>query len=382
MEEELLKGLSPEDREAIKQQAKAMMQSKVSVLKMAMDRAEEGNFVGLVELGLDDSAFQAQDEQGRTILHLACLGGNLDLVKYLVEEKSASLSALDGNRRSMLHVAAFGNRIKVAEWLILKGAKVDALDSSGSTPLHWATKKGHAEMVALLVDRGAFVDCKTKEGWTALHLACLEQHTDVAKWLVSRGSSTSAVDATGASALRLAVNHGNVALIRFFLERSNAGIEQKVNGLTLVDLASVRKFPDAVLELAKFGAQLTERVVKLGVAEGHVALINFCMDKGLTIPQEALHVACKKGNFELCQRLVQDKHLMIDESCVRLAKGCENAKLEAWVRARGPDIDLKKCAACGKDALKKCGKCKSVVYCNVECQKKDFKSHTKACKEN
>lgn len=40
------------------------------------------------------------------------------------------------------------------------------------------------------------------------------------------------------------------------------------------------------------------------------------------------------------------------------------------------------CASCGQDSdgLKKCTACKSVWYCNVECQKAHRKAHRKECK--
>ena len=38
------------------------------------------------------------------------------------------------------------------------------------------------------------------------------------------------------------------------------------------------------------------------------------------------------------------------------------------------------CSVCGSEGAKRCGKCRSVCYCSVECQKKDWKDHKKACK--
>lgn len=61
---------------------------------------------------------------------------------------------------------------------------------------------------------------------------------------------------------------------------------------------------------------------------------------------------------------------------------------------RSPEQDLKfcvllsdpsimgKCGYCGSDqAQVKCAKCKSVFYCDKNCQKKDWKLHKKDCQE-
>ena len=209
-------------------------------------------------------------------------------------------------------------------------------------------------------------------------MACQEQHTDIAKLLVSRGSSTSVLDATGCSPLRLAVNNGNVPLMHFFLERSVDGLEVKVKGLSLVDLASVRKFSDAVFTLAKFGAKLSDRAVKMSIAEGNTNLLKACADQGLPLQKDALHLACRKGDLDLCRMLVEKLGLAPDDKCVVLAKNSGNDQLEAWIRP----LVVSGCAACGKAAEKRCGKCKLAKYCSVECQKKDFKSHSLVCQKS
>ena len=45
---------------------------------------------------------------------------------------------------------------------------------------------------------------------------------------------------------------------------------------------------------------------------------------------------------------------------------------------------MRKCNVCGltqkQKKLKKCGSCKCVFYCSLECQKRDWKDHKKVCK--
>ena len=41
------------------------------------------------------------------------------------------------------------------------------------------------------------------------------------------------------------------------------------------------------------------------------------------------------------------------------------------------------CQTCGheNEELKKCGQCKAVYYCSLECQKKDWPNHNQVCKK-
>jgi hypothetical protein len=47
--------------------------------------------------------------------------------------------------------------------------------------------------------------------------------------------------------------------------------------------------------------------------------------------------------------------------------------------------DATQCGCCGRSradagSLMKCGRCKQVSYCNVDCQKADWKTHKPVCK--
>ena len=46
-------------------------------------------------------------------------------------------------------------------------------------------------------------------------------------------------------------------------------------------------------------------------------------------------------------------------------------------------LDEKKCFDCSstKQEMLKCSRCHAAWYCDVKCQKQDFKSHKRLCKE-
>jgi hypothetical protein len=63
---------------------------------------------------------------------------------------------------------------------------------------------------------------------------------------------------------------------------------------------------------------------------------------------------------------------------------CRNAAQlvmnETMNEGHGDEARGSRCEVCWKpDGIKKCTKCKSVAYCGVDCQKKDWKTHKKVC---
>lgn len=66
-------------------------------------------------------------------------------------------------------------------------------------------------------------------------------------------------------------------------------------------------------------------------------------------------------------------HLNCSEKCLK--KGRKNAR-------QREELEVKiKCNNCQsmKDSMKKCGRCKRVYYCSIECQKNNWKDHKKDC---
>uniref|UniRef100_A0A8C1S9A6 Tonsoku-like protein n=1 Tax=Cyprinus carpio TaxID=7962 RepID=A0A8C1S9A6_CYPCA len=107
-----------------------------------------------------------RNEKGETVLHRACIEGNLKQVQYLLDQ----------------------------------GHPVNLRDYCGWTALHEACNYGHQEIVALLLDRGANIsdpggrDC---EGVTPLHDTLNCGHFHVARLLVERGASVTVRNGKG-----------------------------------------------------------------------------------------------------------------------------------------------------------------------------------------
>lgn len=83
-----------------------------------------------------------------------------------------------------MHWAALGGNENLVDYLIDLGSPVNPLDDTNSSPLILAASAGRYEVVRLLIGKGAEVNHKTSRGQTSLHYACSKGHKEVMNSLV------------------------------------------------------------------------------------------------------------------------------------------------------------------------------------------------------
>jgi ankyrin repeat protein len=114
----------------------------------------------------------ARDEDGRTPIFSAVLGGSLALLGLLLEA-GADVTARDARGWTALHYAADEVLPEMASLLVARGADVHARDDEGNTPLSRAvfSARGRHEVVRLLIKHGARDDQPNRAGETPRQLA-------------------------------------------------------------------------------------------------------------------------------------------------------------------------------------------------------------------
>ena len=93
--------------------------------------------------------------------------GDLNSLKYLIDNNKDLLYQKDGLKRSLLYLAARNGYYEVSEYLIKKGINVNEVQQDGSTALHGAAFYGHENVVQLLIKNGIDTKIKNKFGTTA-----------------------------------------------------------------------------------------------------------------------------------------------------------------------------------------------------------------------
>jgi ankyrin repeat protein len=105
----------------------------------------------------DPAYINARDEYGETPSFWASRGHNFkdgSVVRLLLEH-GADINAQDQSGRTLLHVASYGGALEVMRLLLEHGADVEVKGNDGMTALQEAADGGYDEVVKLLREHGA-----------------------------------------------------------------------------------------------------------------------------------------------------------------------------------------------------------------------------------
>ena len=199
-------------------------------MQRAADAAREGNAQNFMDMNDEDlqALCSQKDEDGRTLLHSAAVGGNLLLVQLLIDRCSASnaVSTADPDGWTPLMSAVSCGHEEICKLLLSLGADPSAVNKQGRTALHYAASKGRVGIIKLLLQSGAVATSKDCLGALPLHRAAAAGHSDAIKELLAATPRhlINAKDASGATSLLLAASCGHQAAA-IVLAGSGADVE-------------------------------------------------------------------------------------------------------------------------------------------------------------
>ncbi|XP_048247082.1 uncharacterized protein LOC124125011 isoform X2 [Haliotis rufescens] len=132
----------------------------------------------------DQGNLNGKDGNGRTGLMMAAYQGHRDVVEFLVS-KGADLTLVEKGGDTILHAACRGGDINIVKCVLSKDdVDVNCTDKSGMTPSMSAARWGYTEVVKLLFRRGSNLQMVDDEGDTVLHYACRGGHDDIAEYVL------------------------------------------------------------------------------------------------------------------------------------------------------------------------------------------------------
>lgn len=224
-----------------------------ALLKFGADpwllRPADGSYAALAAVTISDGASLLQ-----AIVEVATQNGSSQ--KW---NQTISLE-VEGETRlgvSALHLATNFGQVDICEFLLEKGCfqNLDVVDGQGETSIHFAARSGHPEIIRVLSQRGGNIDAQSRTGLTALH---------VAAW------------------------NGELSCVEALLE---LGAKQLVCFQGCTPSIYSFKYPD-ILQLLEAGGN----TVPLQTPILH--------PRGLRLLTEALYLAIRTNNLDMCQRVI------------------------------------------------------------------------------
>lgn len=293
------------------------------------EAAEAGNFEEvrmLVDKGVAlEQSSNRIGYRGWTLLMFAAKSGNLELCKWLVNEKGINVNTKSEFGETVLMSSALSGNIDLCKWFVdEKGMNVNEKDKHGLTALMYAAKEGYFNLCKWLVDeKGADVnattDCKIGK-MTVLKRAARSGNLDLCKWLIDEKGMKA--DTT---ILEEAAHSGNPKLCKWLVDEKKVELDKRVADAVL-NGASLGLYKWLDDEKGIENADATD-CLRIAALSGNLKLCKWLVDeKGADInkPTSAYAVAghptstvlidaVEGRNLELCKWLVDEKGMDVNE---------------------------------------------------------------------
>jgi ankyrin repeat domain-containing protein 50 len=148
-------------------------------------------------LSVDD--VEAKNKNGWSPLLVASQHGHLNIVQYSLSTLTDNVDTRDTKGNTALHHACLGGQMHILRHLIEAGANVETRSKLGDTSLHFACGQGHLELVVHLhAETCINVHAANELGQTALHNASANGHLEIVRYFVEvAGVSVHTQDKTG-----------------------------------------------------------------------------------------------------------------------------------------------------------------------------------------
>ncbi|XP_071086114.1 ankyrin repeat domain-containing protein 50-like isoform X2 [Haliotis cracherodii] len=230
------------------------------------------------------------DRAGDHILSMACVGGNIDIVKYVVLKEpflNINRGRKDG-RRALMWAARHGNKT-IFDYLLKKGAKCSSEDIEGDNVLHYACYGGHIGIVRDVI-ANTIIDINSSDmyGRTAMMVAAEHGHIEVFDFLVRKGCDISHIDKEGNNILHVACRGGHVEMVEHVLPQGDFDINCKGQyGRTPLMLAAFYGHIDVYDLLCEKGADVSlvdnkgNNTLHVACMGGHVDMVKYILSHGL-----------------------------------------------------------------------------------------------------
>ncbi len=221
--------------------------------------------------------------QGLTLLHVAAIGGDPQLVQYILDTYDIDVNARGRGEATPLMVAITYGKHEAMATLLAAGADVDATDRDNVTAVFWAIKRGDVVAVTMLAEAGTDLNHTDGNGMSPMVAAILSGEGEVFKALQAHGAQLGQTDIDGYSILHLATQGGKTEIIQYILDTYDIDVNSKsADGFTPLHGAVQYNHADAVEMLLQAGAD--------PMAMGHN-----------TTP---LHVSARKGQIRISRKLI------------------------------------------------------------------------------
>lgn len=247
----------------------ACKEGKVESFVSLLENFEESN--QHMKISRSDIIKDFQSE-GRTLLHIACSCGQIEITKFLLNESSTIenlVNLKDKLGMTPLILATIAESNEIMRLLLQYGADVNACNYDGAAAVHFAASDGNTYRLQILSEFNANLAISSTAG-NPLHWAAGRGHADAVQYLIDKGLPVNELSPKGLPAIVMAAAARSDESVCKFLD-ANADIGYILSGnLTVLHLAAENGLIEAVQRI--LSADKDNKIRMIETDDGNLAI--------------------------------------------------------------------------------------------------------------
>ncbi|XP_048243900.1 serine/threonine-protein phosphatase 6 regulatory ankyrin repeat subunit C-like isoform X2 [Haliotis rufescens] len=307
---------------------------KQTPVMMALERGHYDVYHLLVSEGAD---LTLSDQYNRDCLMLACVGGNLSIVKHVLSLKTCDINRRGGKlKQSPVLRALDGGHYDVYHLLVSEGADLTVTDDDNTDCLMMACERGNLSILKHVLSLKT-CDINGRGGklkQTPVLRALDGGHYDVYHLLVSEGADLTVTDKYNRDCLMLACEGGNINIVKHVLSLKTWDINGRGGVLKQTPVLTALKggHYDVYHLLVSVGADLTftddnnRDCLRLACDRGNISIVKHVLSlktcdingRGGKLKQTPVMMALEGGHYDVYHLLVSEgADLTLTDHCNR-----------------------------------------------------------------
>ena len=311
--------------------------------------------------GIQNEIFKKEDDYGRTILHFACFGGNMDILRKLCQA-GYDLHAVDKNGYQISHFAAMSGKIDVLKYLLIKGVEIVWNNENTMSPLHLACYYGNLDTVKFILENIDTQKVSLTNGYKskkALHFACDGCHVEILDYLLNNYKSIvekqiNQFDYSSFTPILYACKKGSLACVKSLIKFGNIRLNYGNRTFNPFVEASNGGHYDIIryfLSLKEIDLKASDskgiRALKASVDNGHFDIIELLIKHGVINVNDKNQVgslfliACENSDIETMEfldELLTIPYDLMGSSFMTKAIVNENEEIVSFLVSKNCDL--------------------------------------------
>ncbi|MFH2143279.1 MAG: ankyrin repeat domain-containing protein, partial [Bacteroidota bacterium] len=175
----------------------------------------------------NDEGYIISEIMTSSLIVLAVNSGNVEILKFLHRKCRFSISNPDtindnGNIKiiPVLHHAIRSGNIDIIRYCLNNRANVNTTDESGNTALHIASEKGSTDILDLILEKNPEIDILNNGMESPILTAVKNKNYRIARLLLDRGADINITDYAGNNALFYSVRGNDTLFVRSIIDKT------------------------------------------------------------------------------------------------------------------------------------------------------------------